>query len=307
MSKLEKYRGVFPAFYACYDADGNVSPERTGAFARYLLGKGVKGLYLTGSSGECIYQTVEERKLAMKAVVEAVKGKMTLIGHVAANSTKDSIDLAKYAKELDLDAIAAIPPIYFSLPDHAIAAYWRSMIEAAGLDFFIYNIPQTTGYSISTSLFKHMMANPKVIGIKNTSMPVQDILRFKLEAGKEIIVFNGPDEQYVGGRIMGADGGIGGTYGLMPELFLKAEEYMRASKIKEAQSIQKDITAIIYHLASGRGSLYSAIKEILRREGMDIGQVREPMPRITEGDLKLIDEGQKMIATAKQKYGLVAV
>ena len=61
MRDLEKYRGIIPAFYACYEDDGSVSPERTREFTRYLIDKGVKGLYVCGSSGECIYQSKEER------------------------------------------------------------------------------------------------------------------------------------------------------------------------------------------------------------------------------------------------------
>ena len=57
---------------------------------------------------------------------------------------------------------------------------------------------------------------------------MQDIQIFKALGGEESIVFNGPDEQFVGGRLMGADGGIGGTYGVMPELFLKMDAYIRA-------------------------------------------------------------------------------
>ena len=59
MGKIDKYRGVFPAFYACYDDSGRISPDRTRAMARFLIGKGVDGLYVCGSSGECIYQTKE--------------------------------------------------------------------------------------------------------------------------------------------------------------------------------------------------------------------------------------------------------
>lgn len=303
MSNLTKYHGVIPAFYACYDDAGEISVERTKAFAEYLVEKGVKGLYLTGSSGECIYQNVEERKLVMKAVAEAVKGKTTLIAHVAAASTKDSVELAKYAAELGMDAIAAIPPIYFRLPEKAIEDYWTAMLEAAGIDFFIYNIPQTTGYSLSTDLFKKMIAKKNVVGVKNSSMPVEDIIRFKLAAGdKEVVVLNGPDEQYVAGRMVGADGGIGGTYGVMPELFLRADQLVRENKLEEARALQSDITAIIYQLCSCQGGLYSVIKELLRRDGMNIGEVRGPLPAIVDADKANIDKCEKMIADAKAKY-----
>lgn len=66
MRNISKYRGVFPAFYACYDEDGSVSAERVKSLARHLLAKGVQGIYVNGSSGEGIYQSVEEKSLSSK-------------------------------------------------------------------------------------------------------------------------------------------------------------------------------------------------------------------------------------------------
>ena len=68
-----KYNGVIPAFYACYDDEGNISPERVLALTRYLIGKGVNGLYVGGSSGECIYQSVAERKVVLENVMAEAK------------------------------------------------------------------------------------------------------------------------------------------------------------------------------------------------------------------------------------------
>ena len=62
MKDITKYQGVIPAFYACYDKDGNISVEGVKALTRHLISKGVKGVYVGGSSGECIYQHVDERK-----------------------------------------------------------------------------------------------------------------------------------------------------------------------------------------------------------------------------------------------------
>ena len=66
MANLEKYKGVIPAFYACYDAEGNVSPERVRALTEYHIRKGVKGVYVNGSSGECIYQSWRTARLHWK-------------------------------------------------------------------------------------------------------------------------------------------------------------------------------------------------------------------------------------------------
>ena len=301
MTKLEKYKGIIPAFYACYDENGNISGERVQELAKFYLDKGVKGLYVGGSSGECIYQNVTERKEVLENVMAAVGGKMTIIAHVAAPSTRDSVELAKHAESLRVDALAAIPPIYFGLPEFAIRDYWTAMMNATSLDFIIYNIPQTTGYALSVNMLKEMMSFDQVIGVKNSSMPVQDIYLFKRNAGKEIVVFNGPDEQFVAGRIMGADAGIGGTYGVMPELFLAANQAIEDSEIEKAQEIQIMIDDIIFKMLEAKGNLYDVMKAVLVKRGITIGSVRAPLPRITSEDMSIVEEAYGMIEIAIDK------
>ena len=307
MSNLNKYRGVIPAFYACYDDDGKVSPERVRALTEYHIKKGVKGIYVCGSSGECIYQTVEDRKITLENIMTVAKGKLTVIAHVACNNTEESVELAKHAESLGVDAIASIPPIYFRLPEYSIAAYWNAMSAAApNTDFVIYNIPQLAGVALTMSLFKEMLKNPNVIGVKNSSMPVQDIQMFKAEAATvrdDFIVFNGPDEQFISGLTIGADGGIGGTYGVMPELFLKMEELMHNNQIAQAREIQYAADSIIYKMCSCHGNMYAVIKEILRiNENLNIGGVKAPLANIVESDMPIIQEATKMIRDSIAKY-----
>ena len=298
---MDKYAGVIPAFYACYDKDGAVSPEGVRALTRYLIDKGVKGLYVGGSSGECIYQSVAERKLVLENVMAEAKGKVTIIAHVACNNTADSRELAAHAEAQGVDAIAAIPPIYFHLPEHAIAQYWNDISAAApNTDFIIYNIPQLAGVALTVSLLKEMLKNPRVIGVKNSSMPVQDIQMWKDEGA---IVFNGPDEQFISGLAMGAIGGIGGTYAAMPELYIKARELFYAGKLEEARVIQNECCRIIYKMCSTHGNMYAVIKEILRRVGgPDCGGVRAPLASLIESDSAVVDECVAMIQTAIKEY-----
>ena len=277
MRNLEKYKGVIPAFYACYDNEGNVSPEGVQALTKYFVEKGVKGVYVNGSSGECIYQSVEDRKIILENVMKAAEGKLT---------------------------IAAIPPIYFHLPEYAIAQYWNDISAAApNTDFVIYNIPQLAGVALTQGLFAEMRKNPNVIGVKNSSMPVQDIQMFKQAAGPDYIIFNGPDEQFMSGRVIGAEGAIGGTYGVMPELYLKLDEYVRAGKMEEAREIQYACDEIIYKMCSAHGNMYAVIKAMLKiNEGLELGGVREPLPALVEEDMAIVEEAAKMVRDAKAKY-----
>lgn len=298
-----KYTGIIPAFYACYDDVGEVSPSRTQALARHLLAQGVQGLYVNGSSGECLYLSVAERKLMLESVMAAVGGKMTVIAHVACNNTRDSVDLARHAESLNVDAIAAIPPIYFHLPEHAIAKYWNDISAAAPkTDFIIYNIPQLAGVALTMPLYQEMLRNPRVVGVKNSSMPAQDIQMFKDAGSGRVTVFNGPDEQFIAGRMMGADGGIGGTYAAMPKLYLKANALLEAGEVEKAQALQNDICRIIYAFIACKGNIYAVIKELLRRKGISCGSVRLPLSPLFPEDAKQVDLCEKMIREAEVKY-----
>lgn len=301
MKELSKYKGIFPAFYACYGKDGSISAEAAKHFAVYLMNKGVKGLYVGGSSGECIYQSVEERKLILESVMEAVGDKLTIIAHVACNNTADSCELAAHAESLGVDAIAAIPPIYFHLPPKAIAKYWNDISAAApNTDFIIYNIPQLAGVALNIPLLKEMQKNPRVIGVKNSSMPVQDI---QLWHDEGVIVFNGPDEQLLSGLAAGAIGGIGGTYAAMPELYIKIVELFDRGDMVTGRELQNECCRIVYKLCSGEGNMYAMIKEVIRRNGgPDIGGVRSPLLDLAESDAPIVAEAQQMIADAIAKY-----
>lgn len=284
-----KYYGIFPAFYACYDERGEISPQRVRALARYLAEKKVQGLYVGGSSGECIYQSVEERKMVLENVMAEVKGKLTVIAHVACNNTADSMELAAHAEQCGVNAIASIPPIYFHLPEYAVAEYWNDISSAApNTDFFIYNIPQLAGVALSEELLYKMMENPRVAGVKNSSMSVQDISTWRRTGA---LVFNGPDEQLLSGLAAGAIGGIGGTYGAMPELFLAIYKLYRSGELEKAREIQDGCLKIIEMLCSCRGNLYAAIKELLRVQGgPDIGGVRKPLYALQPEDYKTVQK-----------------
>ena len=301
---LKKYCGVIPAFYACYDAEGNVDADATKKLARLLVNKGVTGLYVGGSSGECIYLEKEERMKILEAVMEEVRGECTIIAHVACNNTNESRQLAAHAESLGVDAIASIPPIYFHLPEYAIAKYWNDISAAApNTDFVIYNIPQLAGVALTTRLFTEMRRNPRVIGVKNSSMPTQDIQMFKAAGGEDCVVFNGPDEQFVSGLAIGATGGIGGTYAVMPELFLKMFSLMREGKVQEAQKIQYAADEIIYAMCACKGNLYAVMKKILSiNEGLELGGVRAPLPELVPEDMPQVEKCAGMIRDAIQQY-----
>ena len=273
---LSKFKGIFVALNAIYDENDCVNLDATKKLVKIYKEKGVSGVYVCGSTGEGFLLSASDRMQITEAVKEAAGDDFTVIVHVGCASSKESILLAKYAEKIGVDAISAVPSVYYRLPAKSVELHWNAIIDSTNLPFIIYNIPQLTSFNLPYDLFEKMAKNPKVIGIKNSEEPVYNMERFRTIAGDDFIIFNGSDEQYLGGRLMGADAGIGGTYGTMPELFVKLDEYICNGEIDKAKSLQYKINDIIFDLLSC-DSLYGAAKQIISvRFGVDAGQPRLP-------------------------------
>ncbi|WP_169082330.1 dihydrodipicolinate synthase family protein [Paenibacillus sp. PL91] len=298
---ISKFEGIYVAMYSVYDDAGNVDQARVKKLARYYVSTGIKGLYIGGSSGEGILQTVEERKQVLEAVMEEVKGELTIIVHVGANSTRESVELSKHAEQAGADVISAVPAIYYRLSEAAVENHWQQMIDSSELPFIIYNIPQTTGFNLSIPLLTKMAKQEKVIGVKMSGESTFELQQFKEAGGENFLVFNGPDEQFLAGRIMGADGGIGGTYGVMPELFCELNRLFVQNKLAEAQTLQNKINGIIKKLL-GYPSLYGACKYILSIRGIETGEPRFPLLPVREADQASLIELNKEIEAAIAFY-----
>lgn len=297
-----RFHGINVAMNACFNSKGELNPDALKQLSRWYVDKGVQGLYICGSTGEGILLSVEERKQTLEAIAEEVGNELTMIVHVGAPSTKDSVELASHAEACRAHAISAVPAIFYRHSEASIEAHWNAITEAADIPFFIYNIPATTGYDLSDSLFDKMIKNERVCGIKNSTGIAYQIAHLRARSPEGFIIFNGPDEQYVAGRAMGADGGIGGTYGPMPELYLALEELIIQGRWDEAFSLQKDVLAIIERLISFP-SMYGANKAIIYlRSGIHIGKPRLPFLPVSPEDpdlLELCKDIESLIQNAK--------
>lgn len=117
------------------------------------------------------------------------------------------------------------------------------------------------------------------------------------------LVFNGPDEQLLSGLAAGAVGGIGGTYGVMPELYLEILRCFQNGKLEKGREIQNECCRIIYKMCSAQGNMYAVIKEIIRLQGgPDIGGVRAPLLNLESGDRETVIQAKEMIQAAIEKY-----
>lgn len=261
--------GIMPAVVTPVDADGELN---TGAFERLLArlyAARCHGVYVCGYTGEGLQLSLATRERAVEAAVANTPSGASVIAHIGAASTADALRLARHASRAGAHAISSLPPS--SVDDFAeIRGYYEALAAAASVPVFVYYFP---AYSAAVRTLDHVLdlcTIPGVAGLKFTDF---DLYRLSLIQRAGHTIFNGRDEVLAAGLLMGAHGGIGSFYNLIPELFVDVYEHAAAGRWSEARTAQDRINNLIRAVIPF--PLIAAIKRLLEGSGIDCGH---PIP-----------------------------
>jgi len=269
---IEDIKGVIPAQVTTFDADGNLDEDRMARCTRFLLGRGVDGLYLTGSTGEGFMMSPQERKRVVETVIREVAGRLPVIVHVGAISTHLTADLAQHAQAAGADALSSVPPIYWNFTPDQIVTYYADITASTDLPMIAYNVPLAG--ALGFDVIERLARIAGMVGIKYTAPTHHEILRIKQEIDPDFRVYSGVDEMALSGLAFGADGLIGSFYNVIPEVYLALCAAMREGRLEDAQVLQETANKVIFFTLKQHPT--SALKRIMAWQGADAGYCRKP-------------------------------
>ena len=296
---MNKFKGAFAALLTPYDSLGNINHRVLKEQVRWLIGQGIDGFYVCGSTGEAFLLSPDERKAELESVCEANNGEKTVIAHVGEIATEHAVELARHAERLNVDAISSISPFYYKFSKEEIMTYYGELMESVDLPFFIYNFPKLSGFSITLDILEEMRKYTQLAGVKFTDSDFYLLERMK-RAYPELCVWNGYDEKLLCGLSMGADGGVGSTYNVLcPAIkgILSNFEKGNMQKAQEYQHLVNDMITVM----SKCGNVFSAIKTILTFEGMDFGGCRKPFHALSQEDVENIEHAYNVYLKSLEK------
>lgn len=282
--------GVLMAAVATpYDAAGDIDTQRLSALIENYVIRGVEGIYCCGSSGEGLLLSADERTAIVETAVSAAAGRIPVVAHVGALSTKEAIDLAQRAERSGATAVSMIPPIYYSFGAAAIVEHYRAVLDAVDLPLIVYNIPQFTGTEFDVDSAGELLADPRVIGIKQTAHNMFALERMKASFPDKAYI-NGFDEVFIPALAAGARGTIGTTVGLQIELFRSARKLLGEGDLAGAQRVQSRINTVISELVAV--DVFPAAKYLAGRDAGGVGALgdcRMPFPALSAQDRVRLD------------------
>ncbi|HEV8033276.1 N-acetylneuraminate lyase [Yoonia sp.] len=272
--------GIYAALLTPFNTKGEIDPAATEALVAFQIQQGLAGVYVGGSSGEAMAQSIAERADYLRLVAGFAQGQIKLIAHVGAVATDDVLALAAVAADAGYDTISAITPYYYPFSRAEVMAHYSDIAERAALPLVIYNFPAiTAGFTLAE--MATLLDHPKIIGVKHTSTDMYMLEKIKRRCPNALI-YNGYDEMCLAGLVTGADGAIGTTYNFMGDLFVEIERLVKAQQTESARSLQIMANAVIDVLVEV--GVMPGSKGLLGIMGIPMGDARRPFRRLTTSD-----------------------
>jgi dihydrodipicolinate synthase/N-acetylneuraminate lyase len=269
-------RGAIAASVTPLAEDGtSLDEDAIGPLVEFLAAGGIDGLLACGTTGEGILLSLEERKRATEAFIAARPPGFALAAHCGAQTTADTVALARHAATAGADAVAVIAPPYFVLDEPSLVEHFRAAADAcAPLPFYIYEFAARSGYAIPVTAIERLRdVAPNLAGLKVSDAPFGRVEPYLLDG---LDVFIGSEPLVLQGLERGAAGAVSGLAAAFPELIAALVHERSPEAHRAVVEIRDVLDRIPFH---------SALKAILAERGLPLRtDVRAPLRQLTPGE-----------------------
>ena len=274
-------KGIIPAMVTPIDAAGRINESALRKLTEYLIGGGVHGLFPVGSQGEFFSLTLEQKKEAVRIVVDETRNRVPVYAGTGAVTTREAIETTRIAQDLGVSAVSVITP-YFLVPSQKeLIIHYQAIAKACpNLPILLYSNPDRTQVPFPTSTVLELAAVDNIVGIKDSSGDMSMTGEYiRLTRGMNFHVLMGRDTLIYAALCYGAAGSICATGNVDPRVPVEIYEAFMAGDHKRALEAQYRLAPL--RIAFGLGTFPVVIKEALNMIGIDAGPAVLPVGPMT--------------------------
>jgi 4-hydroxy-tetrahydrodipicolinate synthase len=292
--------GVYPAAVTPFNEHQELDEEGIGRLIEHLIGAGVSGVVIAGTTGEYYALREHERMELFAAASRHTRGRVSLIAGCNAGSTREAIDLGVGAKQLGYDAIL-LPVPHTSLPNQQeLAAHFETVAAKVGLPVILYNFPARAGVEIALETLERLRDIPEIVAIKEASGDFSRFLAMR-HLFDDIAVSCGSDDQAYDYFSWGVQSWIAGTANVLPREHIEVLAAVRRGDLATARAMHAAMVPWIQDMESG--SYNQKAKLGLRLVGVEVGEVRYPLRPLPQSDA---DRYEQVLAAAINATSAIA-
>ena len=265
-------RGTLTAMVTPFKG-GAVDWDRLEQQIQRQIEAGVDALVPAGTTGESPALTTEEHNRLVAFVCERVDHRVPVVAGVGTNSTAETVELAKAAKDAGADAGLVVVPYYNRPPAQGIVDHFRAVWEGSGLPLCVYNIPSRTGTALAAETYDRLAGIQGVFAVKEASGDLN--LASHILANHDLIVLAGDDSLTVPMMAIGGSGVISVASNLAPGEMKVLTDAALMDDWVQARNIHKRLFPLLRSLFLETNPI--PLKCAMRLMGQDSGEVRLPL------------------------------
>ena len=298
MGNRENLSGVFAPITTPFLANGEVDYAGLKRNMERYAKSPIKGYLALGSNGENKSLLPEEKRAVLEIIVANKSAKQIVMTGCIAESTLETIRLAKEACQIGTDYVTLLSPNYFKkqMTDTALLRYFSDVADRVNKPCLTYCAPQFTGgITLSNSLVKQLAAHPNIVGMKDSSTGNMD--GYLMAAPAEFCVMAGSANFFLSALIGGATGGVISLANAFPEITNQLYARFIEKDYEACFALNREILQL-NSAVSGKGGV-AAVKYAMELAGFAGGQPRLPLLPLEEAD-------QNSIRRALEEKGLIS-
>jgi len=297
LEQRKRLEGVVVAMVTPFNDDESLDEEGLRAVVRFLVERRVHGLFPAGSQGEFYALTADERRRVLEVTLEAAEGRVFVMAHVGAVTTREAIALARHAEAAGADVLSAITPFFVCPSQDELYRYYVALAGATDLPVMAYNNPGRTGVNLQPATVARVAHDaPNFTGIKDSSGDLTQFVEYIRLCPPGFKAFMGRDSLIFAGLAHGAAGAVAATANVVPELVVSIYDAVAARDFVQGRELQRLLAPL--RQAFGLGSFPVVIKEAMQVIGLPAGPARGPVgPLSDEARVRLRDVLEQVGAT----------
>lgn len=295
MTLKEKYGKILLPLVTPYDENEEVDYERYSELIEYLIKNNLCDTFIvTGTTGEAVLLTFEERVKLMETAVKTVNGRKPIVAGTGCASTKETIALTNKAYELGIEMCMVVAPFYNKPTQEGLYIHYKTLAENTKANILLYNIPIFVGVNLEASTVGRLAEIENIVGIKDEAgvnpTQITDYYLATKDVDPDFLIYNGDDIMLLPTIVQGAIGIVSGGAHIFGHDIRAIFESFEKGDNKKA----RELFIPLYRFCKACGQNGRILPNSILRPaiemvtGVKIGPARRPLAPITAEETEVI-------------------
>ncbi|MFI4911522.1 MAG: dihydrodipicolinate synthase family protein [Sedimentisphaeraceae bacterium JB056] len=293
MTNTEKLKGIIPPMITPLLDRNTLDVEGLEKLVEHILGGGVHGLFLLGTTGEAPSLSYKLRYELIEKATAFIGSRVPVLVGISDTSFTESVNVAKKAADCGADAVVLAPPYYFTAGQPELVEYVEHLCQELPLPMYLYNMPGCTKINLEPDTVAELSKLDKIVGLKDSSgnLTYFNTVKTLLADRDDFSLLVGPEELLAQSVLLGADGGVNGGANIFPSLYVelyKASVAGDLAKVRELHAKVMQISTTIYRVGKYGSSFMKSVKCVLKLKGICSDYMEEPFHKFRPAEVEKI-------------------